>query len=260
MTTKVAVIGAAGRMGATACEAVEGADDLELVGRYDEGDELDDLGGAEVVIEFTVLSASERNVRHCVERGVHVVVGTSGWTDDKASELRAEVEAKGGVGVLIAPNFAIGAVLMMQFAKQAARFYESVEVVELHHPRKVDAPSGTATRTAELIATSRADAGRGAVPDATTQDPDGARGASVEGVPVHAVRLRGLVAHQEVLLGDDRAESAMVEVLLGNEGEMLTIRHDSFDRVSFMPGVLTGVRAVASHPGVTVGLEHVLGI
>lgn len=246
MTTKVAVIGAKGRMGATACGAVEGAGDLELVARFDDGDDLGDLGGAQVVVDFTVLAASERNVRHCVERGVHVVVGTSGWTDDKASELRGEVEAKGGVGVLIAPNFAIGAVLMMQFAKQAARFYESVEVVELHHPRKVDAPSGTATRTAELIARSRAEAGLGAVPDATTDDPDGARGASVEGIPVHAVRLRGLVAHQEVLLG--------------NEGEMLTIRHDSFDRVSFMPGVLTGVREVGKHPGVTVGLEHVLGL
>lgn len=246
MTMKVAVIGAMGRMGATACEAVDGAADLELVGRFDEGDDLGDLGGADVVVEFTVLAASERNVRHCVERGVHVVVGTSGWTDERAAQLRPEVEAKGGVGVLIAPNFAIGAVLMMQFAKQAARFYESVEVVELHHPRKVDAPSGTATRTAELIAASRAEAGLGPVPDATTEDPDGARGASVEGVPVHAVRLRGLVAHQEVLLG--------------NESEMLTIRHDSFDRVSFMPGVLTGVREVGKHPGVTVGLEHVLGL
>lgn len=246
MTTRVAVIGAAGRMGSTACEAVEGADDLELVGRYDDGDDLGDLGGADVAIDFTVLAASEGNVRHCVERGVHVVVGTSGWTDARAEELRGEVEAKGEVGVLIAPNFAIGAVLMMQFAKQAARFYESVEVVELHHPRKVDAPSGTATRTAELIAAAREEAGLGPVPDATTQDPDGSRGAQVEGVPVHAVRLRGLVAHQEVLLG--------------NEGEMLTIRHDSFDRVSFMPGVLAGVREVGKHPGVTVGLEHVLGL
>ncbi|WP_277452077.1 4-hydroxy-tetrahydrodipicolinate reductase [Janibacter sp. DB-40] len=246
MTTKVAVIGAAGRMGSTACEAVEAAEDLELVGRYDDGDDLGDLGGAEVAIDFTVLTASEGNVRHCVERGVHVVVGTSGWTDAKAEELRGEVEAAGGVGVLIAPNFAIGAVLMMQFAKQAARFYESVEVIELHHPRKVDAPSGTATRTAELIGAARAEAGLGPVPDATSEDPDGARGAQVDGVPVHAVRLRGLVAHQEVLLG--------------NEGEMLTLRHDSFDRVSFMPGVLAGVREVGKHPGVTVGLEHVLGL
>lgn len=246
MTTKVAVIGAAGRMGATTCEAIEGAADLELVARFDDGDDLGDLGGADVAVDFTVLSASEDNVRHCVQQGVHVVVGTSGWTDERAAALRPEVEAKGDVGVLIAPNFAIGAVLMMQFARQAARFYESVEVVELHHPRKVDAPSGTATRTAELIGQARSEAGLGDVPDATTQDPDGARGARVEGVPVHAVRLRGLVAHQEVLLG--------------NEGEMLTIRHDSFDRVSFMPGVLAGVRGVGGHPGVTVGLEHVLGI
>ena len=246
MTTKVAVIGAAGRMGSTACEAVEQAPDLELVGRFEEGDELGDLGGADVAVDFTVLEASQRTVRHCVDRGVHVVVGTSGWTDDKAAELREQVEAAAGVGVLIAPNFAIGAVLMMQFARQAARFYESVEVIELHHPRKVDAPSGTATRTAELVAAARSEAGLGAVPDATTQDPDGARGATIEGVPVHAVRLRGLVAHQEVLFG--------------NEGEMLTLRHDSFDRVSFMPGVLVGVREVGKHPGVTVGLEHVLGI
>ncbi len=246
MTTKVAVIGAKGRMGATTCDAVEGAEDLELVARFDDGDDLGDLGGAQVAVDFTVLSASERNVRHCVQRGVHVVVGTSGWSDERVEELRGEVEAVGGVGVLIAPNFAIGAVLMMQFAAQAARFYESVEVVELHHPRKVDAPSGTATRTAEMIAASREEAGRGEVPDATTKDPDGARGARVEGIPVHAVRLRGLVAHQEVLLG--------------NEGEMLTLRHDSFDRVSFMPGVLTAVREVAGHPGVTVGLEHVLGL
>lgn len=246
MTTKVAVIGAAGRMGSTACDAVEAAEDLELVGRYDDGDDLGDLGGAEVAIDFTVLSASEGNVRHCVARGVHVVVGTSGWTDAKAEELRGDVEAADGVGVLIAPNFAIGAVLMMQFAKQAARFYESVEVIELHHPRKVDAPSGTATRTAELIGAAREEAGLGPVPDATTDDPGGARGAQVEGVPVHAVRLRGLVAHQEVLLG--------------NEGEMLTLRHDSFDRVSFMPGVLAGVREIGKHPGVTVGLEHVLGL
>lgn len=246
MTTTVAVIGAAGRMGATVCEAVAGADDLELVGRYDEGDDLGDLGGADVVVEFSVPSASAANVAYCVERGVHVVVGTTGWSEDSLAPLRQQVEAAGGVGVLIAPNFAIGAILMMSFAQQAARFYESVEVIELHHPAKVDAPSGTAARTADLIGTARDEAGMGPVPDATTKDPDGARGASVHGVPVHAVRLRGLVAHQEVLLG--------------GEGEMLTIRHDSFDRVSFMPGVLEGVRRVADHPGVTVGLEHYLAL
>jgi 4-hydroxy-tetrahydrodipicolinate reductase len=247
MTTRVAVIGAAGRMGSTVCAAVEEAADLELVGRFDEGDDLGDLAGADVVVEFSVPSASPANVAHCVARGVHVVVGTTGWTEERLDSLREQVAAApDGTGVLIAPNFAIGAILMMGFARQAARFYESVEVVELHHPRKVDAPSGTAARTAKLIAAARAEAGLGDVPDATTDDPDGARGARVDGIPVHAVRLRGLVAHQEVLLG--------------GEGEMLTIRHDSFDRVSFMPGVLEGVRGVAAHPGVTVGLEHYLGL
>lgn len=247
MTIKVAVIGAAGRMGSAACAAVENADDLELVGRFDAGDDLGDVGGADVAIEFSVPSASGENVAHCVARGVNVVVGTTGWSDDKVSTLRTQVDASGmGVGVLIAPNFAIGALLMMAFAARAARFYESVEIVELHHPAKVDAPSGTAARTARLIAEARSETGLGDVPDATTDDPDGARGARVDGVPTHSVRLRGLVAHQEVLFGA--------------EGEMLTIRHDSFDRVSFMAGVLAGVREVGKHPGVTVGLEHYLGL
>ena len=244
--TKVAVIGAGGRMGGTVCTAVEAADDLELVGRFDVGDDLGDLGGADVVVEFSVPDASPANVAHCVEQGVHVVVGTTGWSEERLASLRDQVGEQPGVGVLIAPNFALGAVLMMAFAARAARFYESVEVVELHHPDKVDAPSGTAARTAELIGAARDDAGLAPVPDATTHDPDGARGARVHGIPVHSVRLRGLVAHQEVLLG--------------NPGEMLTIRHDSFDRVSFMPGVLAAVREVADHPGVTVGLEHYLGL
>ena len=241
-TYDVAVIGAAGRMGSQVCQAVAAADGLRLVGRYDVGDDLGDLGGADVVVEFSVPSASPGNVAACVAQGVHVVVGTTGWDDARLDALRAQVAAApeartgGGVGVLIAPNFAIGAILMMRFAQQAARFYESVEVVELHHPDKVDAPSGTAARTARL----------GGIPDATTQDLDRARGAKVDGVHVHAVRLRGLVAHQEVLFG--------------GVGEQLTIRHDSFDRASFMPGVLAGVRGVAAHPGVTVGLEHYLGL
>ncbi|WP_377643461.1 4-hydroxy-tetrahydrodipicolinate reductase [Oryzobacter terrae] len=243
---RVSVIGAAGRMGATVCRAVEDADGLELAGRYDAGDDLGDLGGADVVVEFSVPDASPANVAHCVARGVHVVVGTTGWSEERLEVLRAQLGEQPAVGVLIAPNFAIGAVLMMAFAETAARFYESVEVVELHHPGKVDAPSGTAARTADLIGRARTEAGLGDVPDATTDDPDGARGARVRGVPVHSVRLRGLVAHQEVLLG--------------GEGELLTIRHDSFDRVSFMPGVVTAVREVASHPGLTVGLEHYLGL
>ena len=243
---KVSVIGAAGRMGSEVCRAVTAAAETELVGKYDQGDDLGDLGGADVVVEFSVPSASAANVAHCVDLGRHVVVGTTGWTQDKLAAVRSQLTSKSGVGVLIAPNFAIGAILMMSFAQQAARFYESVEIVELHHPDKVDAPSGTAARTASLIAHARKQAGLADVPDATTSDPDGARGASVDGIPVHALRLRGLVAHQEVLFGAT--------------GELLTIRHDSFDRVSFMPGVMEGVRRVGDHPGLTVGLESYLGL
>lgn len=242
----VSVIGAAGRMGSEVCSVVEAAADMRLVGRYDQGDDLGDLGGADVVVEFSVPDASATNVAHCIDRGTHVVVGTTGWTEDKLWAVRSQLSGKPGVGVLIAPNFAIGAILMMSFSQQAARFYESVEIVELHHPDKVDAPSGTAARTASLIAGARQLADLGDVPDATTSDQGGARGARVQGIPVHAVRLRGLVAHQEVMFGAP--------------GEMLTIRHDSFDRVSFMPGVLEGVRRVADHPGLTVGLEDYLGL
>ena len=233
-------------MGSTVCSAVEAADDLELVGRFDVGDDLGDLAGAQVVVEFSVPDASPSNVAHCVSRGVHVVVGTTGWSPDRLVALREQVAQAPGVGVLIAPNFALGAVLMMAFAAKAAAYYESVEVIELHHPDKVDAPSGTAARTASLIGEAREAAGLGPVPDATTHDPDGARGAQVSGIPVHSVRLRGLVAHQEVLFGA--------------AGEGLTIRHDSYDRVSFMPGVLAGIRGVREHPGLTVGLEHYLDL
>jgi 4-hydroxy-tetrahydrodipicolinate reductase len=243
---RVSVIGAAGRMGSTVCRTVEAAPDTELVGRYDMGDDLGDLGGADVVVEFSVPGSAGANVAHCIDRGRHVVVGTTGWTPQALATVTSQLAERPGVGVLIAPNFAIGAILMMSFAQQAARFYESVEIVELHHPDKVDAPSGTAARTASLVASARRDAGLGDVPDATTSDPGGARGARVDGIPVHALRLRGLVAHQEVLLGAT--------------GELLTIRHDSFDRVSFMPGVMAGVRQVGDHPGLTVGLEHYLGL
>jgi 4-hydroxy-tetrahydrodipicolinate reductase len=245
-TIKVSVIGASGRMGSEVCRAVMAAPDTELVGRYDLGDDLGDLGGADVVVEFSVPDSSASNVAQCIDRGKHVVVGTTGWTEDKLAAVRSQLASKPEVGVLIAPNFAIGAILMMSFAQQAAKYYESVEIVELHHPDKVDAPSGTAARTASLIARAREDAGVGDVPDATTSDPEGARGARVDGIPVHALRLRGLVAHQEVLFGAT--------------GELLTIRHDSFDRISFMPGVLEGVRRVGDHPGLTVGLESYLGL
>ncbi|WP_427385606.1 4-hydroxy-tetrahydrodipicolinate reductase [Janibacter sp. G56] len=233
-------------MGSQACRAVEEADGLELVGRFDAGDDLGDLGGAQVAIDFTIPDVSPANVAHCIEQGVHAVVGTTGWSADRLATLEQQLAEHPEVGVLIAPNFAIGAILMMRFAQEAARFYESVEVIELHHPDKVDAPSGTAARTADLIGDARQAAGLDAVPDATTHDPDGARGARVNGIPVHAVRLRGLVAHQEVLFGAT--------------GEQLTIRHDSFDRVSFMPGVIAGVRGILDRPGLTVGLEHVLGL
>nr|WP_317183630.1 4-hydroxy-tetrahydrodipicolinate reductase [Intrasporangium sp.] len=249
---RVSVIGAAGRMGSEVCRAVDAAEGLRLVGRFDQDDDLGDLAGADVVVEFSVPDASPGNVAHCIERGVHVVVGTTGWDDAKLETLRGQLDAAppsssgAPVGVLIAPNFAIGAILMMSFAAKAARFYESVEIIELHHPDKVDAPSGTAARTAAMIGAARDAAGIPAVPDATTHDPGGARGAEHSGIRVHSVRLRGLVAHQEVLLG--------------GEGELLTIRHDSLDRASFMPGVMAGVRAVADHPGLTVGLEHYLGL
>ena len=244
--TSVSVIGASGRMGSEVCRAVEAADGLELVGRFDVDDDLGDLAGADVVVEFSVPDASPANVAHCVEQGVHVVVGTTGWSAERLEALRDQLADRPDVGVLIAPNFAIGAVLMMAFAAKAAEFYESAEVIELHHPEKVDAPSGTAARTAELIGAARERAGLADVPDATTSDPGGARGARAHGIPVHSVRLRGLVAHQEVLFGQT--------------GEMLTIRHDSFDRVSFMPGVVAAVSRVGEHPGLTVGLEHYLGI
>jgi 4-hydroxy-tetrahydrodipicolinate reductase len=244
MSITVTVIGAAGRMGSAVCQAVEAADDLELVGRFDLGDELGELAGADVAVEFSTPDATLANVLHCIRRGVHAVVGTTGWSEDKLDRVRWALDTSPGTGVLIAPNFSLGAVLMMRFAAQAARFYESAEVVELHHPDKVDAPSGTAARTARLIAEKRKDGGLPPIPDATTTALEGARGADIDGVRVHAVRLRGLVAHQEVLLG--------------GPGEQLTIRHDSFDRVSFMPGVLLGVRRIGAMPGLTVGLEPLL--
>jgi 4-hydroxy-tetrahydrodipicolinate reductase len=245
---RVAVIGAKGRMGAEACAAVEAADGLELVARVDQGDTLDSLveAGTQVAVDFTHPGVVMDNLDYCVRNGINAVVGTSGFTPDRLETVRARLAENPVVGVLIAPNFGIGAVLMMQFAAKAARFYESVEIVELHHPNKVDAPSGTARRTAELVAEARRTADLPPVPDATTDDPDGARGARIDGVPVHAVRLRGLVAHQEVLLGD--------------AGEMLTIRHDSFERTSFMPGVILGIRRVGSVPGLTLGLEHFLDL
>ncbi|MFD6079271.1 4-hydroxy-tetrahydrodipicolinate reductase [Streptomyces hydrogenans] len=245
---RVAVLGARGRIGSEAVKAVEAAEDMELVAALGRGDELGALteAGAEVVVELTTPDSVMANLEYCVGHGIHAVVGTTGWTEDRLARLNGWLAASPETGVLIAPNFSIGAVLTMRFAQLAAPYFESVEVVELHHPNKVDAPSGTATRTAQLIAKARAEAGLGAQPDATATALDGARGADVDGVPVHAVRLRGLLAHQEVLLG--------------GEGETLTVRHDSLHHSSFMPGVLLGARRVVSTPGLTFGLENFLDL
>jgi 4-hydroxy-tetrahydrodipicolinate reductase len=245
---RVAVLGSEGRMGSEAVRAVEAADDMELSAALDRDDSLEALTGAgtQVAVDLTHPDAVMGNLEHCVRNGIHCVVGTTGWTDERLETVRGWLGASSGTGVLIAPNFGIGAVLTMRFAQQAARFFESAEVVELHHPGKADAPSGTAVRTAQIIAGAREEAGLPDQPDATSTGLEGARGADVDGVPVHAVRLRGLVAHQEVLLG--------------GEGETLTIRHDSLHRSSFMPGVLLGVRRVVSTPGLTFGLEHFLDL
>jgi len=246
---KVGVLGAAGRMGSEVCRAVKAADDLELVAAIDVGDDFSTLStaGTQAAVDFTHPDAVMANLERCIGAGIHTVVGTTGFTDERLDEVRFWLSSgPADVGVLIAPNFSIGAILMMRFSVQAARFYESAEVIELHHPGKADAPSGTAARTASLLATARAAAGLGPMPDATVTALDGARGATVDGVPVHSVRLRGLVAHQEVLLG--------------TEGETLSIRHDSLARSSFMPGVLLGLRRVVAAPGLTVGLEQFLDL
>jgi 4-hydroxy-tetrahydrodipicolinate reductase len=230
-------------MGAEVCRAVEAADDLTLVAGVDVGDDRDPLRAADVVVDFTAPGAVMDNLRWCIGEDLHCVVGTTGFTDEKLDEVRFLLAGHPSVGAVIAPNFGIAAVLMMRFAATAAPYFDSVEIVELHHPNKIDAPSGTARRTAELIAEAR---GGKASPDATTEALDGARGAQVGGVHIHAVRLAGLVAHQEVLLG--------------GEGETLSIRHDSMSRESFMPGVLLAVRKIAERPGLTVGIDELLGL
>lgn len=248
MTIKVGVLGAKGKMGAQSCRSVEGADGLELVAALDQGDQLEELtkAGAQVIVDFTRPDVVMGNLEWCIEHGIHAVVGTTGFDDERLATLRRQLEASPGTGVLIAPNFSISAVLMMRFAAQAARHFESVEIIELHHPDKVDAPSGTARRTAELIAAARREAGSPPIPDATSTALEGARGAEVDGIRVHGVRLQGLVAHQEVMLG--------------GIGEVLTIRQDSMNRESFMGGVLLGIRRIVDTPGLTLGLETFLDL
>jgi len=239
----VAVLGARGRMGSEVVKAVEATEGLALVAALDLGDSLDQLkdSAAHVVVDFTTPDSVMSNLEFLINNGMNVVVGTTGFDDAKIATVKGWLAQNPSVGVLIAPNFAIGAVLMMEFAEKAARYFESAEIIELHHPAKVDAPSGTAARTAELMSAARKEAGLGAMPDATTTALDGARGASVAGIPVHSVRARGLVAHQEVLFG--------------GLGETLTIRHDSIDRAGFMPGVILGVRKIVNTPGLTHGLD-----
>lgn len=246
---RVSVIGAKGRMGTNVVKAVTDAEDTELALTLDAGDDLTQVGpeNTDVAVDFTVPSVTLDNVLTLVGQGVDVVVGTTGWTDEKLDRVREALTdaPRKDQAVFIAPNFAISAVLTEYFAGIAARYFESAEVVELHHPNKVDAPSGTAFHTAHTIAQARADAGLGPVPDATETD-GGSRGQVVDGIHVHAVRLRGLNAHEEVLLG--------------NPGEQMTIRSDCFDRGSFMPGVLLACRKVSEHPGLTVGLDRFLDL
>jgi len=245
---KVGVLGAKGKVGREVCAGVQAAPDLELVASLDVGDELSALvdAGAEMVVDFTHPDAVMGNLAFCIEHGIHAVVGTTGFVDARLDELRVRLGDQPRTGILIAPNFSIGAILMMQFSAQAAKYYESVEIIELHHPTKADAPSGTAARTASMIAAARAAANLPAPPDATSTGLEGARGADVDGIHVHSLRIRGLVAHQEVVLG--------------GQGETLTIRHDSMDRASFVPGVLLGLRRIGATPGLTVGLEAFLDL
>jgi 4-hydroxy-tetrahydrodipicolinate reductase len=245
---KVAVLGAAGRMGSEAVQALTDASDIELVASLDRDDDLAVLVqvGAEVVVDFTFPGAVMANLEFCIRHGIHCVVGTSGFDEDRLAAVDSWCRSRPGVGVLIAPNFGIAAVLTMRFAAQAAGFFESAEIVELHHPNKLDAPSGTARRTAELISAARQAADLPEMPDATSDELPGARGVDLDGVRIHSVRMRGLLAHQEVLFG--------------GLGETLPIRHDSTDRTSFMPGVLLGVRKVPHHPGLTVGLDSFLDL
>ena len=233
-------------MGGEVVRAVDAADDLRVAAVIDIGDSLERLegSGVQVAVDFTTPDAVMGTLRHCIEQGIHVVVGTTGFTPERMSEVQGLLASHPDVGVVIAPNFALGAVLLMRFAREAAAFFESVEVVEMHHPDKLDAPSGTARHTAEVIAAARRAAGRAPIPDATDRGVDGARGADIDGVRVHALRVRGMVAHEEVLLG--------------NPGEVLTLRHDSLDRASFMPGVLLAIREVSTRPGLTVGLDALL--
>ncbi|KQB85385.1 4-hydroxy-tetrahydrodipicolinate reductase [Corynebacterium oculi] len=248
MTIKVGVLGAKGRVGSTIVTGIKDAEGLELAAALDHGDDKQELvdAGVEVIVDFTVPDQVMGNLEFCIERGIHCVVGTTGFDEQRLDQVRSWCEGNPEVGVLIAPNFAVSAVLAMAFARQAATYFESAEVVEYHHPNKLDAPSGTAVHTAQGIARARREAGMAPAPDATEQALDGSRGAAVDGIPVHAVRMQGMNAHEEIIFG--------------TQGQTLTIRQDSYDRTSFVPGVVLGVRKVAEHRGLTVGLDSYLGL
>ena len=245
---RVALVGATGKMGTYAIEAINAADDMDLVATLSSSNELTEITDANAthVLDLTVPDVSPNVVQYAVSHGLHTVIGTSGWNEDKRAVLEKQLTDAPEIGVLIAPNFSIGSVLATRFAAQAAPYFDSVEIIEMHHPNKVDAPSGTAVRTAEMIAAARERAGVGPSPDATQHDPDHARGAKVDGINVHAVRLAGLEAHQEVLMG--------------TPGQQLVLRHDAFDRASYMPGVLLGLRTVAARPGLAYGLDAYLDL
>lgn len=248
MAIKVGVLGAQGRVGKAIVEGVNAEDDLELVAEISRGDDLQQLvdNHAEVIVDFTQPDSVMGNLEFCIANGIHCVVGTTGFDKERLDQVEQWTRQESAGNVLIAPNFAISAVMTMVLAKQAAKFFETAEVVEFHHPTKLDAPSGTAIHTAEAIAQARRDAELGEMPDATEKSLEGARGANVDGIPVHAVRTRGMVAHEEVIFGA--------------QGQSLTIRQDSYDRSSFSPGVLVGVREIAQHPGLVVGLDKYLGL
>ena len=241
---KVAVLGAKGRMGAEAVSAISASSDLTLSASLDLGDSLEELikSNTEIVVDFTNPDSVMKNLEFAVSNGIHVVVGTTGFDDKKLAQLKDLLNKNPKVGALIAPNFGLGAVLMMQFSQTAAKYFESVEIIELHHANKVDAPSGTAIRTAEMITDSRKLTKKSPMPDSTKSALPGSRGSKVGDVPIHSVRSHGYVAHQEVIFGD--------------MGETLTIRHDSINRAGFMPGLLIGIRNVKKYPGLTIGLEN----
>lgn len=247
MTIKVAVLGSKGRMGAEVVKAVNSASDLELVASIDQNDDFNIVknSGAQVAVDFTTPDVVMKNIELLISAGISPVVGTTGFSDERINSVKKMLDAKSGVSARLVPNFSIGAILMMRFAKAATKFYDSAEIIEYHHPNKIDAPSGTAIRTAQIIAEERQLNNLSKNPDATASEIPGARGSNIEGIPVHAVRMQGLVAHQEVVFG--------------SMGETLTIRHDSFDRESFMPGVLLAIRNISKKPGLTIGIDDLIG-